>query len=99
MKQDSQRLIENRSAECVVADLGVPCQITYGDPNANSAVCYDFEFPHAIARFTWWSDASYFSESLAIDGQQILSKHGIAAGAFAASAAIRELLEATAHAA
>jgi hypothetical protein len=99
MKQDPRHLIESQSAECVVAGLGLPCQVTYGEPTENSAVRYDFDFSHAIARFTWWSDASYFSEALAIDGQQIMSKYGLATEALSATIAIRELLEATRHAA
>jgi hypothetical protein len=98
MMQSPRQLIKSRSAECVVSGISTPFEITYGQPNDNSAVRYDFTFPHAIARFTWWSDSSYFSESLTLDGGQIVSKHGFAEDALIAAATVRELLVATEHA-
>ena len=95
MNQSPRQLIESQSAECVVSGINVPCEITYGQPSDNSAVRFDFDFPQAIARLTWWSDASYVSESLALDGRQIVSAHGFAFDASGATAAIMELVAAT----
>ena len=95
MKQTPRHLIQSKIAELVVAGIGTPCEVTYGEPTDNSAVRYDFDFPHAIARFTWWSDASYASESLAIDGRQIVSVHGTALDASSATAVIQNLVAAT----
>lgn len=98
MEQTPRQLIESRTAGCVLFGIGTPCEITYGDPTDNSAVRFDFDFPHAIARFTWWSDTSYVSESLAMDGRQIMSCHGFAADASVAAKAVNELLVVTAQA-
>ena len=95
MTQAPRLLIESKNAESVVAGIGTPCEITYGEPSNNSSVRYDFEFPHAMARFTWWSDSGYVSESLAIDGRRIVSTHGSALDASAATRAIQNLLAAT----
>ena len=95
MKQTPQLLIESKDAELVVAGIRTPCEITYGEPSNNSAVRYDFDLPHAMARFTWWSDSAYVSESLAIDGRRIVSTHGTALDASAATRAIQNLLAAT----
>ena len=95
MKQTPRHLIQSKIAELVVAGIGTPCEVTYGEPSDNTAVRYDFDFPHAIARFTWWSDASYVSESLAIDGRQIVSFHGTASDASAAIVVIQNLVAAT----
>ncbi len=94
MNQTPQQLIESQCAECVVSGINMPCEVTYGEPSNNSAVRFDFDFPHAIARFTWWSDASYVSESLALDGRQISSTNGFALDASAATVAIKELVAA-----
>ena len=99
MKQTSQHLIESKNAELVVAGIKTACEITYSEPSDNSAVRYDFDFPHAIARFTWWSDASYASESLATDGRQIVSAHGTALDACTAILVIQDLVAATEFAA
>ena len=95
MNQSPAQLIESKTAERALSLINVPCEVTYCQPTDNSAVRFDFDFPHAIARFTWWSDCSYFSESLAIDGRQIASTHGRAADALAASTAIAELVAVT----
>ena len=92
MSQTSQQLIESQHAECVVSGINMPCEVTYGEPNSNSSVRFDFDFPYAIARFTWWSDSSYVSECLALDGRQIFSTNGFAIDASAATAAILELV-------
>ena len=95
MNQTPKQLIESQSAECVVYGINMPCEITYGQPSNNPAVRFDFDFSYAIARFTWWSDASYVSESLALDGRQIASTHGFALDAAAATVAIKELVATT----
>jgi hypothetical protein len=95
MKQTPRHLIQGKIAESVVAGLDASCVVTYGEPSDNSAVRYDFDFPHAIARFTWWSDASYASESLAVDGRQIVCVQGTALDASAAIVVIENLVAAT----
>ncbi|GHB93238.1 immunity protein TriTu family protein [Thermomonas carbonis] len=95
MENSSQLLIESRTADCVVVALTAPCEITYTEPSDNPAVRFDFDSPHAVARFTWWSDSSYVSESLALDGRQIVSAQGFAVNSSDATAAIEALLAAS----
>lgn len=99
-KVSAAEVIEKRLAEASLLgptlrelqELSVGVELTYCDPNSNSALRLDLDGQIAVGRLTWWSDGSLFVEALrSSDGTTLVSQHGTAATAAEVVNALRAL--------